>query len=248
MNDEQLLTCALDVGEEMLCCGAEIHRVEDTVERIGLAYGARRVDAFTITSSIVATLWREGTAVTQTRRIRACTTDLERLRRLNALSRKICAQRPDCAQVHAELSAVLGEPSTSARLQYVAFALIAGAFCVFFGGTVGDALVSAAIGVTLKWLMAFARRLSLNAVLSNGLLALAGGLIALAMLRLGLGDGYDRIVIGDIMLLIPGIALTNAFCDMIGGDLISSVQRFCEALLNSAAIAVGFAYAQRLML
>ena len=60
MDTEALLECALDVGEQMLICGAEISRVEDTVERICYAYGASRVDVFTITSCINATVKFEG--------------------------------------------------------------------------------------------------------------------------------------------------------------------------------------------
>ena len=54
----------------MLRCGAEIHRVEDTLTRMGQAYGAVRTDIFVITSSIVVTIaFPDGVELTQTRRI-----------------------------------------------------------------------------------------------------------------------------------------------------------------------------------
>lgn len=246
MNNQQLLHCAMDIGEEMLRCGAEVSRVEDTVERIGLAYGAQRVDVFTITSSMVATLWRNGEAVTQTRRIREHATDFERLLRLNALSREICSTQLDFAEVQNGLFMAVAEPPTPEWMKSLAFMLIASSFCVFFGGSAVDALVSGVIGLSLKRLMTATRKIRLNTVVTNGALAFIGGLIALFLLHLNIGEHYDKIVIGDIMLLIPGIALTHSFCDMIGGDLISGMQRFCEALLSSAVIAVGFAFAQRL--
>ena len=43
------------------------------------------------------------------------------------------------------------------------------------------------------------------------------------------------------MLLIPGIALTNAIRDLFSGDTISGLLRFAEALISSVAIAWGFA-------
>ena len=52
MLPEQILTCALDIGEQMLISGAEVHRVEDSVNRMCTALGAARVDCFIITSSI----------------------------------------------------------------------------------------------------------------------------------------------------------------------------------------------------
>ena len=39
MKPDLLLTCALDIGEQMLISGAEIGRVEDTVRHICRAYG-----------------------------------------------------------------------------------------------------------------------------------------------------------------------------------------------------------------
>ena len=73
MDKDFVLEYALDIGEQMVICGAEISRVEDTIERICRAYGAERIDVFSITSCIIATLKMEGEPpVTQTRRIRSC--------------------------------------------------------------------------------------------------------------------------------------------------------------------------------
>ena len=65
--------------------------MEDSVRRICMAYGAEKVDVFTITSAIVVTAYSPMFgAVTQTRRITATKYDLFKLARLNALSRRIC--------------------------------------------------------------------------------------------------------------------------------------------------------------
>ena len=36
-NMEELLTCIMDIGEQMLICGAEVHRVEDSIQRMCLS-------------------------------------------------------------------------------------------------------------------------------------------------------------------------------------------------------------------
>ena len=46
----------MDIGEQMLVYGAEVHRVEDSVERMCYALGAKRIDVFIITSSMVVTV------------------------------------------------------------------------------------------------------------------------------------------------------------------------------------------------
>ena len=90
---DQILHGLLDMGQMLLLCGAEINRVEDTMTRLGRAYGAKKVDIFAITSDIVLTiLFEDGVELTQTRRIRKSSSfDFVKLEQLNALSRKICA-------------------------------------------------------------------------------------------------------------------------------------------------------------
>ena len=87
---DQILHGLLDMGQMLLLCGAEINRVEDTMTRLGRAYGAKKVDIFAITSDIVLTiLFEDGVELTQTRRIRKSSSfDFVKLEQLNALSRK----------------------------------------------------------------------------------------------------------------------------------------------------------------
>ncbi|MCQ2448432.1 MAG: threonine/serine exporter family protein, partial [Oscillibacter sp.] len=68
----KVLSQLLNTAELMLSCGAEINRVEDTVTRIGTAYGASQINVFVITSSAVITiLFPDREPLTQTRRIRS---------------------------------------------------------------------------------------------------------------------------------------------------------------------------------
>jgi uncharacterized membrane protein YjjP (DUF1212 family) len=45
------------------------------------------------------------------------------------------------------------------------------------------------------------------------------------------------------MLLVPGIALTNAIRDMVAGDLLSGISRAIEAFLIGVALACGTGFA-----
>ena len=54
------------------------------------------------------------------------------------------------------------------------------------------------------------------------------------------GLNQDKIIIGDIMLLIPGLMSTNAIRDVLIGDTLSGIIRLIAALLLAAALALGF--------
>ena len=66
-------------------------------------------------------------------------------------------------------------------------------------------------------------------------------------MKAGLGTHQDKIMIGGIMLLIPGIAMTNSVRDMLTGDIVTGMLRLTNSLLQAAAIASGFALSIMLM-
>ncbi len=239
-----VLEYALDIGEQMVICGAEISRVEDTIERICRAYGAERIDVFSITSCIIATLkMADQPPITQTRRIRSSNTDFTKLEKLNALSRRICESTPDKAELKRELKrASMSEPF-SLFGQYMGFALVTSSSSVFFGGSWADGGVAFVIGLLLKLFTRICKRYQLNGILSDFICAFAGGFVAMLALHMGLGNSFDKIAIGNIMPLIPGILFTNSLRDMISGDTVSGLLRLCNALLGSVAVAMGFALA-----
>ena len=238
----------LEVGQTMLQCGGEVSRVEESIRRMCLAFGAERADVFTITSSIVVTAYshRFG-AVTQTRRVAGTQYDLHRLELLNHLCRRICSQHLTLEETERGLDAIQATPQYGFGVQLLTYALISSSFSLFFGGSLRDAAASGVIGMVLKYLDRTIRRTEANAFLSALLCSCLGGLLAGLAVRAGLGDNVDMISIGNIMLLIPGVALTNSLRDMFGGNTLSGIMRFIEALLQALTIAFGFALAARLM-
>ena len=247
MQPEQLLTCALDIGEQMLISGAEIGRVEDSVRHICSAYGCVRTDVFTITSSIVVSIEdADRNFYTQSRRITATSTDLTRLDKLNALSRRISATCPDYDFVQSQLAQICTEKRYNLWVEALASALFAGTFAVFFGGTWMDGLVAAPIGFCLRFVTWLLQRARMNQIFTNVVASFLMCFTAIALTRNGIGNNVNMIIIGNIMLLIPGIALTNSLRDMISGDILSGMLRFFDAVLVAAAIAAGFILAASL--
>ncbi len=239
--EENYLYHALNIGEQMLMCGAEAARVEDTVARICRAYGACRADVLSITGSIVATTYDPFAGVqTQTRRIHSQSTDLHKLERLNDLSRKICTQPVPLAEVWENLQEILQEAGYPEKLLVPAYAMISGVFTVFFGGTWSDMLVSMCIGLLLRLLQTRGNQLGQNPFFLTFLYSAAGGFLANLSVYLGFGENVDMISIGNIMLFIPGLIFTNSIRDMFSGDTITGLTKFVESILLAIVIAIGF--------
>lgn len=248
MRLDELLTCALDIGEQMLMSGAEIARVEDSIERICRAYQAEQVHVFSITSSMLLTVRAaDGETLTQTRRIRSYTTDLDRLDRLNSLSRYVCRHTPPADYIRSELRAIAARKTYPPAALCATAAMIAGALTLFFGGDAVDAAASAVIAVLVRLLQTLLQRLDANRVFESTLCAATAGALAILAVFFGLGHHEDMIIIGNIMLLIPGVVLTNSIRDMLSGDMISGLLRLSESVVLAVAIAIGFALSAALL-
>ena len=248
MESQQLLACALDIGEQMLISGAEVGRVEAAIRFICTAYGCSRTDVFTITSSIVVSAaWPDGSHATQTRRITGTRTDLTRLHRLNSLSREICADRPSYEYVQTRLSEICAQKPYPLWLEALGSALIAFSFAVFFGGALIDGLAAGVLGLCLRYTTWLLQKAAMNQIFVNVVASFLLSLGAILLVRVGVGHDVNKIIIGNIMLLIPGIALTNSLRDMISGDIMTGMLRFLDAVLVAAAIAAGYILAAQLL-
>lgn len=238
---EKHLSCIMDIGEQMLLSGAEIHRAEESVLRMCKAYGAVRADVFIITSSMVVTVTDEaGKVFTQTRRILSTSTNYEALHKLNDLCRKICNHKLTDEQIRDELDRACHVKVYPLWLELISYSVIAGAFTLFFGGSAAETLVSLAVGLIVRALVCLSDRVIPNRIYSKFISAAIATALALFAVSFGWIDNIDKVVIGNMMSLIPGIGLTNALRDLFTGDSIAGLFRSIEAALAALAIAAGY--------
>ena len=235
-----LLNCLMEMGDLMLDAGAEINRVEETLTRMGAAYGAFRTDVFVITSVICMTMECPGCEpVTEMRRIHSDgQQDYYRLDKLNGISRSCCATPVSPAELKEQLNSVAsGHKPLWRRLS--GSVLAAAAFAVFFGGTPLDGLIAGLFALGICVLKDRLGETQINTIAMDLIVALLVGLGVGGVTHLFPVLHMDAILIGDIMLLIPGLALTNAIRNILVGDTISGVVRLTETLLWAAALAGG---------
>ncbi len=239
-SNEKILSMALCIGEQMLISGAEVSRVEDTVTRILKCYSATEINVHTITSLIIVTVrFGNEEIYTQSKRIKQNKTDFSKLDAYNDLSRRICSEKPEIDKITYEIEKINNLKGYSLLKNTAAFALISGTFTIFFGGRLYDSIFSAIIGAFLSILKYLSEKTGLNMLISNILCSFSATFFAHLSAVLW-GCDADKIIIGNIMPLIPGIALTNSIRDVMNGDIITGFLRFFEACLIALAIAGGY--------
>ena len=164
-TSKDFLHIFLDMGDALLNSGAEIFRVEDTLNRMGYACGAAQMNVFVITSSIVITMeFPEEGARTQTRRIRESGgNDFTKLEQLNDLSRRFCNHPVPAAELRKEFDKI-NINKTKPLWKLLGSLLAACSFAFFYGGSIPDA-VAAGFGAVLIWgLQQYLRPVCMNEV------------------------------------------------------------------------------------
>ncbi len=244
----EILRCILDFGALYLTTGAEISRVEDTLSRLGKAYGASSMNVFVITSSIVITMeFPDGESATGTRRIMSAgSTNFARFEALNELSRECCSVPLPVAELgkRIEDAGRIGQPFTATLIGSM---LAGSSLAVFFGSTIAEGAAAAFFGAVICLLQSAIGRTRLNTAASNLLISFIVGIAAGLFCRMIPGMNADRVLIGDIMLLIPGIAMTNAVQNILVGNPLSGSVRIVESLIWAGALAGGTMMAMLLL-
>ncbi len=239
---EKVLGLALDIGKSMVKCGAEMNRIEDTVVRICYAYGMKSTEVFSVISMITATVVDENDRThTQTRRIYSYSSNFEKLERLNSLSRKICAEKPDIDLARQQYEVVAVRTKNVRPIYCFGYMLSAAAFTYFFGGTFLDSLAVLPIAVIIYLMNAFIKVSGASKLFFTMLTSAVTGALTLLFVNAGFGNNPDKIMIGAVMLSIPGLMLINSVREMLCGDLMSGMLRLLESVILALAIACGFA-------
>ncbi len=235
-----ILCLALDVGEGMLKNGDSVHHVEDTVKRICMAYGGVHIETFVISSLILASVrLTDGSYSSQIRRVYFSENNMSVLENYNSLSRSICAQTPDFETAQQMLRDVKNKKAYPRWLLCCGGALAAASFAVFFGGSVRDGVAGGLIGLLTAFLSSI-RYTNLNALAKTAVLSFFAGLMSYFTVLVGVGQNVDMVMIGSIMLLIPGLAFGNALRDLLCGDILTGVLKTVQSCLTAVLIACGF--------
>ena len=118
-------------------------------------------------------------------------------------------------------------------------AIACGCFCYLFGGTFLDMLIATAIGAVEQLFLFACERKHVSRFLTNVFASLVVAILSILAFASGLPVHHDKIIIGDIMPLVPGIVFTTSIRDFYNSDYLSGTIHLIDALLTALCIAVG---------
>lgn len=237
---EQLLELGLYAGSLLLESGAEVYRIEDTIHRMARACGAQSVECIVTPTGLYLTVSAAGLSGTKVRRIRMRSTNLARVSAINTLSRNLRGQDNLPSHVFARLEQIVDSTAGYPTWVQYAAAVVGGtAFAALFGANGLDLPAAALCSLLVFASVRGMSRFELPRLLADFVGGIVAGAAALSLTLLFPTMHYDRVILGSIMSLVPGVLLTNAVRDMLAGDLLSGTTRMSEALFIAAGIAAG---------
>ncbi|OEH92775.1 threonine/serine exporter family protein [Bacillus solimangrovi] len=237
-----IMEVCLLAGKVMLQSGAETYRVEDTMTRIASAFGVRESHSFVTPTVIIFSI--EGLDPTKTKLVRVSdrTTDLHKVTLVNSVSRTVTSGQLSLEQAYRSLKEIETTNYTfPLTLQIVAAALIGGCFLIMLNGEWRDFLPACIGGGVGLFLVIYFHKLVPIKFFAEFSASVVVGLISLLFVKIGLGYELDKIIIGSLMPLVPGLLLTNAVRDLMAGHLMSGIAKGAEAFLTAFAIGSGIA-------
>lgn len=242
MTSAQLISVSMDIGQRLLQCGAETYRVEEAIVRICKTYNATEIDVYAVPTAIIASFTRNNeTPITRVARIYKRSTNLGLLDQLNTLCRDICREQMDYNSIKERLHLIDRHTGYPKYMLCLSTGGAAAFFTFLFGGKVIEAICSLITCMILWCFIEWMTKIRTNTLFIN----IVGGFwiasTALLCYKFGIINVYENMIIGSIMILVPGLVLTNAIRDLIAGDIVAGITKFTEALLVAAGIAVGAA-------
>lgn len=241
MKSNEILNVAGFAGKILLESGAEAYRVEETMVKMCQGFGVEEAQSFVTTTGVMMSITNNHQVYSKISRIQKRGTDLHKIDAINHLSRNIHVHHLSIQEVHDELVVIDQTKRYSNRITLFFSALSAFGFAGFFKGSMQDAICAFAIGMLVKIVSIWMDKYQINAFFNNAISASVAALSALISVHFAWADSLDIVIISSIMLLVPGLAITNATRDTVAGDYLAGISRAAEAFLIALAIAVGIA-------
>ncbi len=244
MEAETLLDIVTDLGYRLAMCGAETYRVEESINRILTAYGYR-AEAFVIPNCMIISLGTaDGQSLTRMRRIGHHGSDLDAVEHYSGLSRRICGEVPEEQTLRRWLAETEAKRKSFNLPSYlIGSGLGAMGFSVLFGATWLDCLWAFVCGLLVGLVNHTMEKRGANPFFRIITAAFVMSVPAYSLGAAGWTHNPDSVIIGALMILVPGLLFTNAMRDIIYGDTNSGINRVVQVLLIAMAIALGTAAA-----
>ena len=229
------------MGEILLENGAEISRIQETMERVANNYNVENFNVFVLTNAIMATGVENGEEHSAKLKFaRTSSLHLGRVAEINQLSREICEGKYTIKEAYGIALKIREIPTCKKWLAIAAAAISCACYCYVFGRqNIIDGLAALTCGVILQFYLFYTGKNKISKFIVNISASALVTVVTIILRELSLPIDLASVIIGSIFPLLPGVALTTSIRDFLNSDYISGTIRFVDATLIGGCIAIG---------
>ncbi len=237
---KEILSLAVEIADVMLRNGGEIYRIEDTVIHILKAYDVENFDVYVLSNGIFASANEDKEdACSMIRHVPLGSVNLSKIAYLNQLTRDLCTHKVSVSEGWERVKEAKNLPTYSRKIQNFFCGLGSACYTFIFGGSVLDFGFSFIIGLLEQIVLNHLSDHKFSRFLKNVFASAFVSTCSILAIKTGLPLLQDKIIIGAIMPLVPGITFTTSIRDFHNGDYLSGTIHLIDALLTALCIAVG---------
>ena len=237
---KEVLSLAVELADVMLRNGGEIYRIEDTVIHILKAYNVESFDVYVLSNGIFASANEDkDDACSMIRHVPLGSVNLSKIAYLNQLARDICTHTCTIEEGWARIKIAKTLPNYSNKIEVFFCGLGSACYTFMFGGAMIDFGFSFLIGMFEQVVLHYLAKNKFSRFLRNVFTSMVVSTCSILVLLTGLPVMQDKIIIGAIMPLVPGITFTTSIRDFHNGDYLAGTIHLIDALLTALCIAVG---------
>ena len=231
-------TCLL-AGSIILNNGGETYRTEETMTRIAVAAGMDEVNSSATPTSIILSFRCQGQDHTRMIRTPNRTTNLNKITLVNDVSRRFVSGSISLLEAYRTLQEIERMKQLYPRwVKYTAAAVASGSFSMLSGGEWFEFTPTAIAGLAVYGSIEQLEKFVNVKFFTEFAAAFFGGLVAVLLFIIFPQLNISSLIIGTMIPLFPGIAITNSLRDLMAGDLVAGVSRGVDAMLTAVSVAV----------
>lgn len=238
INSTKIFRIALEAAEILVKNGAEMHRTEETIQRICASRGITSLAVFVSpTVIIIGDDSKDGS--TYIKNIKSRGSNIHKLSLVNDFSRKFTQKQINENEALIILKDIENQKGYPLWLVLITAGIACGIFSVLLGGSTNDFIVTFLATIVAVSLSDKIQKFTKTVFLGNFIAGFVVGVITIFFYHIKFVKNLDMIIVGAVLSLVPGVSFTSGIRDFILGDLISGLARTFEAVLVAVAIAFG---------
>lgn len=207
--------------------------------RIAVAAGMDDVNSSATPTSIILSFRCQGQDHTRMIRTPKRTTNMNKITLVNDVSRRYVGGDITLAEAYRSLREIdQQKPNYPPWIKHIAAAIASGSFSMLSGGEWYHFLPTAIAGLTVYGSIEQLEKFVHIKFFTEFAAALLGGMVSLLLVTLFPLLNISSLIIGAMIPLFPGVAITNSLRDLMAGDLVAGVSRGVEAMLTAVSVAV----------